>query len=258
MISAIANQGLLRFRLFTGSFTGAVFIDFLRRLLRDCQGRKGAPDRGRPSGAPGQAGQRLGWAACRAHRAALPAWLQPGAQPGGAVEPRCQGQCRGPGGVPGRRASSARSCTGTCVVASASQRSWFASSITRRLGMPPPHESHHLPAAVIAVRGHPRDGPRVAATPRRAGGRGPAPDEAWCSAARSIASRWSSSAVAPSRSSARERASMPRARSLPRGRWSRPAARGPRGRARRLPCARPPRRARAAPGRRQRPRRGLR
>ena len=40
MISAISNQGLLRFRLFTGSFTGAVFIDFLRRLLRDCRGRK--------------------------------------------------------------------------------------------------------------------------------------------------------------------------------------------------------------------------
>ena len=40
MISAISNQGRLRFRLFTGSFTGAVFIDFLRRLLRDCQGRK--------------------------------------------------------------------------------------------------------------------------------------------------------------------------------------------------------------------------
>jgi transposase len=40
MISAISNQGLLRFRLFTGSFTGAVFIDFLRRLLRDRQGRR--------------------------------------------------------------------------------------------------------------------------------------------------------------------------------------------------------------------------
>ena len=40
MISAISNQGLLRFRLFTGSFTGAVFIEFLRRLLHDCQGRK--------------------------------------------------------------------------------------------------------------------------------------------------------------------------------------------------------------------------
>ena len=40
MISVISNQGLLRFRLFVGSFTGAVFIDFLRRLLRDCGGRK--------------------------------------------------------------------------------------------------------------------------------------------------------------------------------------------------------------------------
>jgi hypothetical protein len=29
---------------------------------------------------------------------------------------------------------------GICVVASASQRSWSASSITRRLGMPPPHD----------------------------------------------------------------------------------------------------------------------
>ena len=40
MISAISNQGLLRFRLFVGSFTGGVFLDFLRRLLRDCEGRK--------------------------------------------------------------------------------------------------------------------------------------------------------------------------------------------------------------------------
>jgi transposase len=40
MIGVISNAGLLRFRLFTGSFTGQVFIDFLRRLLRDCGGRK--------------------------------------------------------------------------------------------------------------------------------------------------------------------------------------------------------------------------
>src|SRR5215216_1654724 len=40
MISAVSNAGMLRFRLFTGSFTGAVFIDFLGRLLRDCGGRK--------------------------------------------------------------------------------------------------------------------------------------------------------------------------------------------------------------------------
>jgi DDE superfamily endonuclease len=40
LISAISNQGLLRFRLFEGSFAGPVFIDFLRRLLRDLAGRK--------------------------------------------------------------------------------------------------------------------------------------------------------------------------------------------------------------------------
>ena len=40
MISAVSNAGRLRFRLFTGSFTGAVFVDFLGRLLRDCGGRK--------------------------------------------------------------------------------------------------------------------------------------------------------------------------------------------------------------------------
>jgi hypothetical protein len=55
------------------------------------------------------------------------------------------------GDVPARRASYATSCTAICVVGSVSRRSWSASLITRRLGMPPPHESHHLPAAVIAV-----------------------------------------------------------------------------------------------------------
>jgi transposase len=40
LISAVSNQGMLRFRLFVGSFSGAVFIDFLRRLLHDCGGRR--------------------------------------------------------------------------------------------------------------------------------------------------------------------------------------------------------------------------
>jgi transposase len=40
LISAVSNAGRLRFRLFVGSFNGPVFIDFLRRLLRDCGGRK--------------------------------------------------------------------------------------------------------------------------------------------------------------------------------------------------------------------------
>jgi transposase len=40
MISAISNEGLLRFRLFTESFTGLVLVDFLHRLVRDLAGRK--------------------------------------------------------------------------------------------------------------------------------------------------------------------------------------------------------------------------
>jgi transposase len=40
LISAISNQGLLRFRLFSGSFTGPVLVDFLRRLLQDLAGQK--------------------------------------------------------------------------------------------------------------------------------------------------------------------------------------------------------------------------
>src|SRR5215218_8044581 len=48
------------------------------------------------------------------------------------------------GGGPARRVSSVMSCRGIYVVASVSHRSWSASSITQRLGMPPPHESHHL------------------------------------------------------------------------------------------------------------------
>jgi transposase len=40
MRSAISNAGRLLFRLFTGSFTAAVFIEFLGRLLRDSGGRK--------------------------------------------------------------------------------------------------------------------------------------------------------------------------------------------------------------------------
>jgi transposase len=40
MISAISNEGLLRFRLFVGSFAGPVLVDFLQRLVRDLAGRK--------------------------------------------------------------------------------------------------------------------------------------------------------------------------------------------------------------------------
>jgi transposase len=40
MIAAISNTGTLRFRVFEQKFTGPVFLDFLRRLVRDARGRK--------------------------------------------------------------------------------------------------------------------------------------------------------------------------------------------------------------------------
>jgi transposase len=40
VISAISNRGRLHFRVFTSSFTGELFIDFLRRLCRQLGGRK--------------------------------------------------------------------------------------------------------------------------------------------------------------------------------------------------------------------------
>jgi transposase len=39
VISTLTNQGILRFRVFQENFNGEVFIDFLRRLVRD-RGRK--------------------------------------------------------------------------------------------------------------------------------------------------------------------------------------------------------------------------
>jgi Winged helix-turn helix/DDE superfamily endonuclease len=43
MISAISAQGALRFSVFTGTFTAAGFIDFLRSLLHDAAHRSGDP-----------------------------------------------------------------------------------------------------------------------------------------------------------------------------------------------------------------------
>jgi len=38
MISAVTAQGLLRFATYTGSFTGARFIEFCRKLMADAEG----------------------------------------------------------------------------------------------------------------------------------------------------------------------------------------------------------------------------
>ena len=40
LIAAISNTGTLRFRVFDQKFTGPVFLDFLKRLVRDNRGRK--------------------------------------------------------------------------------------------------------------------------------------------------------------------------------------------------------------------------
>lgn len=40
MISAITNQGLVRFRLFEGTFNAALLIDFMKRLVKGSGGRK--------------------------------------------------------------------------------------------------------------------------------------------------------------------------------------------------------------------------
>src|SRR5512142_1590118 len=40
MIAAISNTGTLRFRVFDERFTGPLLLDFLKRLVRDNQGRK--------------------------------------------------------------------------------------------------------------------------------------------------------------------------------------------------------------------------
>lgn len=40
MIAVISNTGTLRFRVFEERFTGPVFLDFLKRLVKDTKGRK--------------------------------------------------------------------------------------------------------------------------------------------------------------------------------------------------------------------------
>ena len=147
MISAISNQGLLRFRLFVGSFNGPVFLDFLRRLLGDNGGGKvHLIVDGHPVHRAKLVSAWVGRHTERIELHFLPGY-SPELNPVELLNHDVRPMLR-VGGVPGQRVSSARSCMGICVVASVSHRSWFASSTTRRLGMPPPHESHHLPAEV--------------------------------------------------------------------------------------------------------------
>ena len=154
-----------------------------------------------------------------------------------------------------RPSRASRAMCASCAVSS----SWLGAALAHRLAggrpapgararrTPPCRSRRACRGRCAAARARRAAGPRGAATPRRADARGPAPGAAGCgSAGRSPRDR-GSSASAPWLTSARQRASMPSAKSLPRAASSPPAARAHHGRARARLCARPPRPARAAP-----------
>ena len=118
-------------------------------------------------------------------------------------------------------------------------------ALGERLGA---HRGEHARGRCAAARARRAAGARGAAIRRRADGRGRARRARGCGrAARSPRGR-ARSAASPSLSSARERASMPSAQSVPLARApSSRAARGRRRRARPSRCGRPPRPARPAP-----------
>jgi transposase len=87
LISAVSNAGMLRFRLVVGSFSGPVFIDFLRRLLRDMGGRKvHLIVDGHPVHRAKAVGAWVGRHADRIQLHFLPGY-SPELQPGGAAQP---------------------------------------------------------------------------------------------------------------------------------------------------------------------------
>jgi transposase len=139
MISAISNAGMLRFRLVVGSFTGQVFIDFLGRLVRDGGGRKiHLIVDGHPVHRAKAVSAWVGRHGDRIELHFLPGYspeLNPVELPNLDVKANAAGRRR-----PRSAGELRESCTAICVVASASPRSWSASSITQRLGMPPPHD----------------------------------------------------------------------------------------------------------------------
>ena len=120
MISAMSNAGCCGSACL-GSFTGAVPFDFLRRLLRDCGGRKvRLMLLGIRRTTPSWSASGLG--GIPRDRAALSARLQPGAEP---VELLNQDVRANAAGRPGPRSavSFTMSCTGICVNRSATRRS---------------------------------------------------------------------------------------------------------------------------------------
>jgi hypothetical protein len=125
-----------------------VFIDFLGRLLRDCGGRKvHLIVDGHPAHRARLVSAWVGRHADQIELHFLPGYspeLNPVELLNHDVKPT-----RRVGGVPVRRASFVLSCTAICVGGKGTPKPWSASSTIRRFVMPLPHESHHLPAAVI-------------------------------------------------------------------------------------------------------------
>ena len=80
MISAVTAQGLLRFSTYTGSLTGARFIEFCRKLMT-AHRPPGLPGRRRPPHPPVQAGQRVRRVNRGQAAAVRAARLLPAAQP---------------------------------------------------------------------------------------------------------------------------------------------------------------------------------
>jgi hypothetical protein len=81
MIAAVSNRGLMRFRLYKGALNVTIFIDFMKRLVKDAKQKIYliVDNLRRPSrqGRPGLAGAPQG-----RNRDLLPPGLRAGAQPG--------------------------------------------------------------------------------------------------------------------------------------------------------------------------------
>lgn len=81
MISAVTNQGKVRFRLFESSMNAELLIDFMQRLIKDAQ-RKGHPDSRELAHTPRQGGQGMAGGTWRRNRSVLSAGLFTRTEPG--------------------------------------------------------------------------------------------------------------------------------------------------------------------------------
>ena len=167
MISAISNAGRLRFRLFVGSFNGPVFIDFLGRLLRDCGGQKvhlivdGHPVH--------HAKLVSAWVGRHAERIEL--HFLPGYSP--ELNPVELLNHDVKANAAGRRRPRSASELRDELHGYLRRRQRQPQVLVRffdhpTTGMPPPHESHHLPAAVMVEAPRAREPVEISIEPPEA------------------------------------------------------------------------------------------